>query len=146
VIPATGLIPDVTDGALIESAWGNAIRDRATQRFDTLAALQAGWPGAANGARAVTLDTFRFYTKRAAGGTGWQPDMDFGSPTMTPDAQGRVTVTHALGRASVFAMAVMSSPGFVITEAITTTTVQFRLFNNAGAVITVSTFFRWAAW
>jgi hypothetical protein len=56
-IPATGLIPDVVDGQLIESAWGNAIRDRTLERFDTKAALDAGWPSAANGSAAVTLDT-----------------------------------------------------------------------------------------
>lgn len=68
-IPATGLIPDVVDGQLIESAWGNAIRDRAVERFDNKAALDAGWGSAANGCYAVTVDTgYRWVRK----GGVWQ--------------------------------------------------------------------------
>ena len=55
-----GLTPDVAAGTLIQSAWGNEIRNRTVQTFATQAEL-ATW-AAPNGAVAVTVDT----------GTQWQ--------------------------------------------------------------------------
>jgi hypothetical protein len=88
-IPATGLVPDVLDGALIETAWGNGIRDRATMRFDSFAQLKAQWPNPADGAVAITLDDGRLYTRRAAHWY-WQGWIQPGSPagTVATDASG----------------------------------------------------------
>src|SRR5262245_52957510 len=74
------------------------LSSRVVQRFASLAALQAQWASAPNGARALPLDTFRPYTKRAAGGAGWQPDYDGAFATFTADAGGNVVIAHALGR------------------------------------------------
>jgi len=92
-IPATGLVPDVVDGQLIETAWGNAIRDRAVQRFDSYAALKASWTAPADGATAVTLDDGRRYTRRLARWY-WEGWIQPGSPpgTLTMDGNGIFTL------------------------------------------------------
>lgn len=72
-VPATGLIPDVVDGQLIEAAWGNAIRDRTVERFDTYAALVAQWGSAAVGSVAVTMDNGWMWYRKNATATGWVP-------------------------------------------------------------------------
>src|SRR5678815_11206 len=40
-VAATGRVPDVVDGEIIEAAWGNAIRDRSVPRYDTVAECKA---------------------------------------------------------------------------------------------------------
>lgn len=55
-IPSTGHIPNVTDGALIETAWGNAIRSRTTERYDNLAQLKSQLPTPGDGDLAYLLD------------------------------------------------------------------------------------------
>lgn len=41
-VPATGRIPDVADGDVIESAWGNGVRDRSVPNYGSdVAALKA---------------------------------------------------------------------------------------------------------
>jgi hypothetical protein len=65
------LMPDVVSGGVIASAWGNQIRDRTIQQFSTLTDLTANWPGAPDGAMAVTLDTMTVYQKVTAGWVLW---------------------------------------------------------------------------
>lgn len=85
-IPATGLVPDVVDGQLVESAWGNAIRDRALGRHDSYAALKSQWPTPADGAHALTLDDGRIYTRRLG---RWYTIAEGAGVTMGPtDANG----------------------------------------------------------
>ena len=67
-IAPTGAIPDVVDGQIVESAWGNGLRDRSVTPFDTLAAATAA--GGANGQLAVTVDTAVLYVRRAG---AWSP-------------------------------------------------------------------------
>jgi hypothetical protein len=62
-VPATGRIPDVVDGVIIESAWGNAIRDRSVTPFATVADRDASTPGAPNGALCVTFDTGQLWAR-----------------------------------------------------------------------------------
>lgn len=52
-----GFTPNVADKALIEPAWGNEIRDRTRQVFDTEGQRDSEWPAPPNGAECVTLDT-----------------------------------------------------------------------------------------
>lgn len=84
LIPPSGLVPNVIDGQLIDTAWGNGIRDRVTMPMDSLAALKAGWVSPPDGARAYLLDegsvcvakggTWRWYQKTfpvTAGNASW---------------------------------------------------------------------------
>ncbi|HEY4377305.1 MAG TPA: hypothetical protein VGM93_09100 [Acidimicrobiales bacterium] len=94
-IPSTGLIPDVTDGALIESAWGVAIggsTGRVLQRFDNWAQLKAQWPSPPDGVQGVTLDDGRIYVRRAA---RWYTDVMVNLGSMTTDASGLIAITTA---------------------------------------------------
>jgi hypothetical protein len=89
-IPSTGLIPDVVDGALIETAWGNAVAGtggRVLQRFDNWAQLKAQWTAPVDGVQGVTLDDGRVYVRRA-GRWYWQGIVFPGSTpgTITTDA------------------------------------------------------------
>ena len=68
-IAATGRIPDVVDGELIESAWGNAIRDRTVTPFATGADRDAATPQPPPGALCVTLDTGALWRMSANGWT-----------------------------------------------------------------------------
>lgn len=62
-----GLTGNVVDGALIASAWGNEIRDRTLQVFQTVVERNAGWANPPDGAHCVTLDTYTMWQRR--GGT-----------------------------------------------------------------------------
>ena len=62
------LIADVAAGTIIQSAWGNRIRDRTVQYFASRAELTAGWPAAPQGALAYTNDTNCLHVFR---GGGW---------------------------------------------------------------------------
>jgi hypothetical protein len=62
-----GLTPDVAAGELIQSAWGNEIRDRTVQHFAT-AAERDGWIGPPDGAMAVTTDNNLLWQYN---GTAW---------------------------------------------------------------------------
>lgn len=139
-IPATGLIPDVVDGQLIEAAWGNAVRNIGFSRWDTFAALQAGWPAAPNGSRAVTLDTFRTYTKRGTGATGWQPDTAGQLSSALAFAGGAgVVVNHDLGRVPsvVLAMPGQNASLLLVCPNRTATTVSFIAYvTNTAALFT----------
>ena len=53
------LTPSVVPEELIESAWGNEIRDRTLQVFQSGAELHAAWPDAPDGANAILLDSGR---------------------------------------------------------------------------------------
>jgi len=147
-IPSTGLIPDVTDGALIETAWGNAIRNTTVGRFDNLAQLNAQWSAAPVGARAVMLDTFRTYTKRA---TAWQPDTAGGFVTVATNASGFPAATpHDLGRTPT---AVVITNGDSTSTLLMVTTrnasnfqVLARISNTGGPVVSTTINFYWFAW
>jgi len=136
LIPATGLIPDVVDGQLIESAWGNAVRNIGVARFDSFAALQAGWPAAPNGSRAITLDTFRTYTKRGTGAAGWQPDYASGLLAVTFSA-GAGSITHDLGRTPGVCLVNVgqSSVNFLAVTGRTATTISVAAWNAAGSAL-----------
>jgi hypothetical protein len=60
------LTPDVASGELIQSAWGNQIRDRTLQRFANFAALVAEWPDATDGAHAWLIDEASMVTRVGA--------------------------------------------------------------------------------
>lgn len=57
VIPDPGWVPDVTPRTIIESDWGNAIRDRVVHRFATGAERDAAWPDPPPGARCSVGDS-----------------------------------------------------------------------------------------
>lgn len=92
-IPSTGHVPDVTDGALIETAWGNAIRDRAVERYDTYAQLKSQLPSPADGAVALTLDDGRVYYRRAA---RWYTRATGQIASIASDVGGTINLTAAL--------------------------------------------------
>ena len=62
-----GLTPTVIDGAIIETAWGNEIRDRTFQVFASAAERDAQWLTPPNGAICITLDTNYWFIRTAAG-------------------------------------------------------------------------------
>lgn len=146
-IPATGLVPDVLDGQIIESAWGNAIRDRTVERFDSLAQLTSQWPNAPTGAQALTLDTFRRYSKRAA---GWLPDIAAGSASQTTNAAGFPPVTpHDLGRtplAVVITSVLSANHVYAVTAmAAANFQVNVRLGSTGAALNAVAVQYLWLA-
>jgi hypothetical protein len=147
-IPSTGLVPDVVDGALIETAWGNAIRDRTLERFDNLAQLNAQWPNAPVGCRALMLDTFRTYTRRA---TAWQPDTAGGFVTVATNASGFPAATpHDLGRTPTAVLVTngdsASSLLMVTTRNASNFQVLARVSNTGGPVVSTTINFYWFAW
>jgi len=82
---------------VLAAVFQDMVQNQVVAQFANLTALQAGWPNANNGSRAMCIDTFRTYTKRAAGGTGWQPDTASGIIAVTFSA-GAGSITHDLGR------------------------------------------------
>ena len=60
--------PDVVDGAIIQTAWGNEIRNRTVQVFATTAERDSQWPTAPSGSMSVTTDTGALWRKV---GTAW---------------------------------------------------------------------------
>jgi len=61
--------PDVVANALIQSAWGNEIRDRTVQSFATVTERNT-WAAPPKGALAVTLDSLSLWQYD---GTAWVP-------------------------------------------------------------------------
>lgn len=95
-IPSTGLLPDVTDGALIESAWGVAIggsTGRVLQRMDNFAQVKSQWPAPVDGVRALTLDDGRVYTRRL--GRWYTTALGVGLTMGPTDANGFFNITTA---------------------------------------------------
>jgi hypothetical protein len=66
------LTPDVTAGTIIQSAWGNQIRDRTVQVFATVAERNALWPAPPRGAMCITVDTLALWIFDTGAG-GWRP-------------------------------------------------------------------------
>jgi hypothetical protein len=60
------LTPDVAAGTIIQSVWGNEVRDRTTQLFASVAARDT-WATPPTGAVCVTLDTMTPWMRGAAG-------------------------------------------------------------------------------
>jgi len=69
VIAEPGWVPSVAAGAVIESTWGNAVRDRLMHRFASTADRDTNWPAAPSGAMCITTDTGRMW-RRTLG--AWQ--------------------------------------------------------------------------
>lgn len=69
-----GLMPNVVADELIESAWGNQIRDRTWQTFQNKAELLAQWPTAPNGMHAWTIDERAEWVRYAG---AWSPAPSF---------------------------------------------------------------------
>ena len=57
--------PDVIDGAIIQTSWGNEVRNRTMQVFATNAERDAQWLTPPNGAHCVTLDTYSIWLRQA---------------------------------------------------------------------------------
>lgn len=81
--------PDVAPDQLIQSSWGNEIRNRSNQVFANYAEVKSGWTTPPEGATAVTLDDGRRYT-RWSSRWYWQGIVLPGTPpgTVTTDANG----------------------------------------------------------
>src|SRR5262245_57589066 len=120
---------DVAPGQLIQSAWGKQVRDRSTQVFTSLTDLTTNWATAPVGAKAVTTDTFRAYTHRAAGAAGWQPDLAYGLQSVTFTA-GSGPLNHDLGRAPAWCVV---APGQSLGGSTTSVTILGVLNLNPAA-------------
>lgn len=57
---------------VLAADFNTYIQEQVTPTFPTLSQLQTDWPAAPLGARAITTDSMRVYTHRAAGAAGWQ--------------------------------------------------------------------------
>lgn len=55
--------PDVAPDQLIQSSWGNEIRNRTVQVFANYAEVKSGWTSPPEGAHAMTLDDGRVYRR-----------------------------------------------------------------------------------
>jgi len=140
------LTPNVAAGALIQSAWGNEIRDRTVQRFATFAELTAGWPDAAKGAVAVTLDTLTVWVHT---GTAWRAVPLRGKAVVTTDASAYCTITHNLGTIPGVVLVTAGGPASGTgtattyvqdhTTPMTATTARFRVFGPSGTNVVSST-------
>jgi len=78
------LTPDVTAGTIVQSTWGNQIRDRTVQVFATVAERNT-WAAPPAGAHCVTLDTL---TRWIYTGTAWR--------SLSAPPRARVTRTGTL--------------------------------------------------
>lgn len=138
-IPATGLIPNVLDGQIIESAWGNAIRDRSLQKFDSLAALKAGWTSPPDGSHAYLLDenslllakagTWRWLTKvfpAAVGNTAW---ITWAALATAASSAAQLSIS---GRwVTLWASAVLATPATASSGTLATIAAPYRLPGGA---------------
>jgi hypothetical protein len=98
------LIPNVSPNELIESAWGNTIRDHVVQTFATVAERDT-WTGAPNGAVAMTLDSGTLW-KRVGG--AW-----LGVPSGTI-AYGDTTAAYESGDIGTTAVSVLVTPSVTL--------------------------------
>lgn len=95
-VPEPGWVPSVAAGQVIESAWGNAIRDRLTHRFATVVDRDGSWPAPPNGAQAITLDTFTTWLRRAGVWRVWhRPYTDVAAPVRSTGSGFTCTVDYA---------------------------------------------------
>jgi hypothetical protein len=133
--------PDVVDGAVVQTSWGNEIRDRTIQVFANGTDL-ATW-AAPNGAVAFQLDLYRFKVRSAG---IWIPmSACLGSNFAgTTNAQSDITFTHNLGVVprSVICTADYDTNSntamFQVTgKSATAATVRVRNYNGVGQANTV---------
>jgi hypothetical protein len=87
------LTPDVAAGEIIQSAWGNEIRDRTIQVFANQADLTATWPDAPDGANAWIVDE-RTLMRRIGG--AWVPTTQAGEVALTTNSGGGATITFPI--------------------------------------------------
>jgi len=124
-----GLTPDVAAGTLIQSSWGNEIRNRTVQVFATVTERN-NWIAPPHGAIAVTTDTNTVWQRTA---TTWVKVNARGRTAVTTDGNGEATITHGLGTTPPV---VLASPGsasvFLITENMTTTTFRVHATTAPG--------------
>ena len=124
-----GLTPDVAPGALIQSSWGNEIRNRTIQQFATVAERNT-WLSPPTGSVCVTVDTLTIWV-RAAG--AWQALPARSRGVVTTNANGEATVTHLMGG---IPSVVLATPGsasvFLITENMTSTTFRVKATTAPG--------------
>jgi hypothetical protein len=89
-----GLTSNVASGAPVTSAWGNEIRDRSVQVFDSAAQRTAQWTAPPEGAVSYLKDVDRldFYT-----GTAWRPFghlVQSGTTIVTTNASGDAVINY----------------------------------------------------
>ena len=92
-VPATGRIPDVVDGQVIESAWGNGIRDRSVPFFNSVAEAKADTLSMQGLVKFAGGDVWPCWRWASAG--PWRSRRDITTATVTTDASGIVTYTAA---------------------------------------------------
>lgn len=141
--------PDVAPDQLIQSSWGNEIRDRSIQVFASASELNTSWSTAPNGSRAITLDTYRTYTRR---GGVWQPDFAGGFVTATTNASGFPPLqAHDLGRVPVAVILVNGDTAANLlsisgTPGASNFQVLGRLTTTGAALNAVTIHYYWFAW
>lgn len=118
--------------------------------YATAAALQAALPNALIGSRALCTDTFRPYTKRAAGGAGWQPDYQAGVAALTTNASGfPPVVAHDLGRAPVAVLITAQDSGANLYGVTIMAANNFqplvRVSSTGGPAVSLAVRFSWVA-
>lgn len=88
------LTPTVADAAVIQTSWGNEIRNRTIQVFATQTELD-GW-AAPNGSVGYALDLNRF---KVRSGGSWVPFSAClaSNINVVTDAAGQATITHGMG-------------------------------------------------
>lgn len=80
-----GFTPNVRPDDLITSIWGNEVRDRSVQVFDSVAQRDAQWANPPNGAKCFTSDYGVSWTHR---GGHWMPDGAWAGATIVGVALG----------------------------------------------------------
>ena len=90
------LTPNVGTGAIIQTTWGNDIRDRTVQIFTNKADLDAQWSTAPDGAHAYTIAERLDWTRQGGAWTADFPRGELGYAERTTSA-GPVTASVGLG-------------------------------------------------
>jgi hypothetical protein len=133
-------------GDPIRSNWPQSMTPLGVHPFASKAALDTAWPAAPNGAFAITLDDYSWWTRRA--GT-WQRPTQQNRTNQTFDSGGLTLVTHSLGRVPVVMIATPGQAANIVLSqdaSFTATTTQFRLrglIGNTNANFVGTSFVNW---
>ena len=141
------LTPDVVAGTLVQSAWGNEIRDRTVQQFSTVAERNT-WIDPPKGAMAVTTDTNALWMR---GDTQWHAAVIQGRsgiltatmPSGTAAAVGAINygVTFAAAPTVIGSVVVGSNRDLVLNWTLnpSTTSTGYRVVTKDGLNVAAST-------